>query len=399
MKQVIKNVLISLLSVSFTMLLSCSRDSGPQSTPPSSLNQEMRSIRSSVRQLFLYAWTSNSNVESIDKSTLSDLVKNLSQNFHKLDNIKDPRTKEYGFRAILQNQVSLLNQIQKDIDNGNVEFALWELRGVTHNCFYCHTRQLSSEDLFSTKLVLSDSSFDSRLAEAEYLVASRQFEEADKKLIQLSTEFSKLESGSALSVKAIKLWLLLKIRVKGDLKEASKELLELVNEDNKFNFESINLIKKWAADLSLLSEDASVSTVLPANINDKLKLVKKLLPNLNTLTTEQEDDNVLVKTIAATSILHNILLESPATPKEKDNAQEVMGMLGVAYSRITIPSLNSLSSSYLKQCINDFSSTKMSKICLKHYEDIYNFTHSGSSGLSNSLEEIKELDHLRKLAN
>jgi hypothetical protein len=357
------------------------------------LNQTMQSVQNTARKLFLYTWTTEDSLSDSDSKEVLKLVKELRTDFHKIDNDKTSKSQEIGFKSILNQQNKLLAEIQDNLENKNYEYAKWKLKGITHNCFMCHSRVPALQDKISQKIVINDSTFESRIAEIEYLVASRQFSKAEHDLYNLASDLSKNEFSQSSSLDSLRLWILLQVRVRGDFVKASHNLATILN-DGKFSIENKIILNHWISDLIKISqENFTQERYTNTSSDEKLKLIVELLGATDRKNTENEDDLNLVRSIFASSLLHQLHYEASDIKK----TQQILALLGISYSRINIPSLKSLSPNYYTECIEILPKTKWAKICFKNWEKDFEYLHTGSSGLRLTKEDLEKINHLKSL--
>ncbi len=376
-------------------LNACSIEDSKEGQSPNDLNisHQMKKIRNSADRLFYYTWNQDEELNESEKSDLVQIVSDLKNNFHKLKSINNQQANETGFQLILADQNKLLADIEDNLKNDKFDYARWQLKGVTHNCFSCHSRVPSLSDKIDLNLRINNTSFESKLAEVEFLVASRQFNNAENKLYHLAQELSSNDYRKGLAFDSIKLWILLQLRVTDDLQEAASNLSKLVDQST-FDEASKALIRHWAAEIEKLANTQKNSQTDKTS-NHNLESVKSILGNLTKYRSEEENNRDLVSSIYASSLLHQMQYED----KSKLNHQKLLALLGVTYSRITIPSLQALSMPYLEQCITITPHTKWSKICFINWKSTFDFNHTGSGGENLENTDYEKLNKLKSLSS
>jgi hypothetical protein len=348
------------------------------------LQKKMRDAYQVSAKLFSYVWNPSLFMDPATEKEVSSLLLRMKDDFHKIDSSdgQDP-----GFVIALGAQNRLIEDIIQRFDEGNKEYAWWKLKGVTHNCVACHSRFSSRTDFIGVDVVASDVTFESKIAVAEFLIASRQFSKASKELYRLAESLSKLEGGSSYAVQVLRLWLLVQVRVQESYHGAASELAR-IKDSGDFSVEQDNLISKWIVDLQgVQSEKAFV-------IKDPLYEAEMLLGTLIEDRTFAQDDEDLVKTVRAGAILHQFSLGDI----QKSKKPRLLMLLGVSYQRLTIPSLKALSPVYFEQCIREFPGTEESKIAYALYEKDFELLHTGSGGSHVSEDEVSLLEELRQIA-
>jgi hypothetical protein len=348
------------------------------------LQKQMRDAYLISAKLFSYVWNPTLFMDPATEKEVSRLLLRMKDDFHKIDSSdgKDP-----GFIIALGAQNRLIEDIVQRFDEGNKEYAWWKLKGVTHNCVACHSRFNSRTDFIGVDVIASDVTFESKIAAAEFLIASRQFSKASKELYRLAESLSNLEGGNSYAVQVLRLWLLVQVRVQESYHGAASELAR-IKDSGDFSVEQDTLISKWIIDLQgVQSEKAFV-------IKDPLHEAEMLLGALIEDRTFAMDDEGLVKTVRAGAILHQFSLGDTGKSKKA----KLLMLLGVSYQRLTIPSLKALSPVYFEQCIREFPGTEESKIAYALYEKDFELLHTGSGGSHISEDEVKLLKELRKVA-
>lgn len=369
-------------------LVSCTSDEPAKNkgSNDSVVANQMKKIGDSINGLFSYTWDRDHDLTESEKADFVQIVSNLKNNFHNIKSIESSETDEVGFQLILNDQNKLLTEIENNLNNDKFDYARWQLRGVTHNCFACHSRIPSLSDKIERNLKINGTSFEARLTEVEFLVASRQFETAENKLYNLAEQLSVKDDRKGLALDSIKLLVLLQLRVTNDLKEATAKLEDLIAKSS-FDAETNSLVKYWAEQLKVIAETRKRKFTLDS--------IEGILDDLEKYRTEEENDHDLVSSIYASSLLHQLQYVNESNLDH----QKLLALLGISYSRITIPSMQALSMPYLEQCIRNTPQTKWSNICFIHWKSIFDFNHTGSGGKKLEKAEEDKVNELNALAN
>lgn len=376
----------------FIFLSACSFDSTKNDKSKDDLKAPMRDAYKVSSKLFSYVWSPNLFMQDSNSKEISFLLTSLIDDFHSIDKFGSKKT-DPSFAIALNAQQRLLTDAHQRFNEGNKEYSWWKLKSLTHNCAACHSRFSSRVDFLGSYAAGNDTSFEAKLASSEFLIASRQFSKASNELISVAESVSSLAGGSTYALQALRLWLMLEVRVKESFHGAASELSRIVDSGN-LNQEQKSLISSWIVDLQ------SIQTLdKPSKSSDKFDQVKLLLGfdnnNLFEPRTIFQDDIDLVKTIRASALMHSLSFDSLSEVEKADN----LLFLGISYQRSTIPSFKDLSSLYFEQCIRQFPNTPQSKVAFQLFESDFHLLHTGSGGENVASDELEFLNELRKLSS
>lgn len=332
------------------------------------LQVKMIDAYQSSAKLFSYVWNPKLFMEKSSEPHVKKLLKNLSRDFHNIDNVKGI-SEDPGFEIALDAQNRLLNDIIDRFEDGNKEYAWWKLKGVTHNCVACHSRFSSNTDFIGINVQPADTSFEARLAAAEFLIASRQFSKADQELIMLAENLSQFDSSVSFSMEVLRLWLLVHVRVHETYHGAAVELSK-IKDSGKFIEEQKNVLSSWIIDLQTLQAEKRF------NFKNSIDEVVSLLGDLESERTFDQDDRSFVKTARASALLHTFALGDV----DKDEKPMLLLLLGASYQRMTIPSLKSLAPLYFEECIRSYPKSAAAKTAFQLFSWEFSFSHTGSGG-------------------
>ena len=379
--------LLVLLAV-FGLSSACTRMSEP--TESQGLKKRMRDAYMLTSELYTYVWTTKDFFDPRSEKRIALLLESLSKDFHAVSDLSSKLQQEPGFRIALQAQNSALKDIRNRFESGNKEYANWRLRGLAQNCVACHSRWGDTSSFFADVRFLHGSSTEERLARAEYLIATRQFDAASNELFGLAEGLSQVQSGSSSALESLKLWLVVEIRVKDRPEFAAKQLKSLIKGPIVFTNEELTVLDAWITDL-----ETSTQVIHPVNA-DTLTTSKGLLkPVINEVRVSVQEQN-LVKTLIATRLLHTYL---DSQQQQHDNRKEAMLLLSTAYTRLPILSLAVYAPLYLEQCIREFPGTQEAQNAYRLYRDQLEFDSTGSSGQNLEEQDIDLLRELRELAH
>lgn len=374
-----KNTKITLVILLFG--LACGQRPEPQS-----VREAMQNAYQDTKDLYGYLWTPGAFSNPENKQRIQVLLERLSSDFHNVKNVGAEMEREPGFQVSLATHRSLLSDVERQFRAGNIDYSAWKLRGLTASCIGCHSRQRVFVDFLGDMPSISDSSVESQQAQAEFLFASRQFEASRDKLVDLATLVGKSESGGSIAFDALKLWLVIEVRVRSRFAKAAYDLSSITKDLTALEpYEAAFL--KWKEDLNSLAKTHRADRI---SVKEAERLLIPVLKNELLKIDEQH----LVTTLAATAVLHQFL-ETPRTAQERRKA---VYLLALAYGHIPISALELFEEFYLEQCIREFPETQEARTAYIHLEDLLEQRNSGSSGIHMDEKDLKRLGTLRRLA-
>lgn len=346
------------------------------------LRSDMQQVYQVSSELFGYAWDQKKFEDPRAAQRIAELLDKLRTDFHEVRRDAPIAMFEPGFEASLKTTQETLADIQRRFVEGDRDYARWQLRGLTANCIACHSRMDVKAD-FTGKIPLpDDDSFESRLASAEFLMATRQFDKASDALYRLASSSGKKFPGEHDAFRALKLWLVIETRVKTRPEASISKLKALLKGDN-FSGVRKEAIKQWVEDLGQgYPEQSSVSTA------------KDLLEPVLGASAVQEHEEHLVTTLMATSMLHELLSEKIS----QDELRRGTYLLAVAYNCVPILSFEVYRPLYLERTIRMFPQTEEAQKAFVMYQEYLEYMNSGSGGVHLEHEDMRRLRELRHLA-
>ncbi len=375
--RLVKNV-IAVCLLGILLILGCSRSNGE-------LRSTMRSVYATTASLFRLAWRPTEFKDPKNEKRIKNSLESLIQSFHTVEGASEAYQREPCFLVTLNTHEAALRDISARFTDGKKDYAIWKLRALTSNCIACHSRYQVSTDFIGDEPIPVDASFSSKLAAAEFLIATRQFDRADKDLYELARTIVSLPGGSTDAIEALELWLLIEVRVKNRPLRAAERLEQYLNEAAP-SPEVRDTIQAWRSDL--LEIGAQQDGL------DGVQKARKLLHEVAGNVTIDQDKARLVPTLYASALLHSLL------QSELDSAtrREALYLLAVAYAHLPISSLEYFSELYLEQCIREFPGTEESKKSYSILESLIEFKSSGSSGVHVDPADAQLLKELKALS-
>ncbi len=356
----------------------------------------MRDIYQKTETLYSYIWDEKQFKDPANKAKIKELLDAIDQDFHQVDTIttvSDNKTakNDPSFIIALQSQSRLLKRAKTSLENGELDLSLFTLKGMTENCVSCHSRFNVTTDFVGTSVRSTDTSVEARLSEGEFLIATRQFKKAEDSLFQLAEELASLKSGTGASLDALRLWLLVKIRVQEEF-SSSADYLSKLKEKPAFTTNEKLIVSKWIVDLKDISVSKFSIKTDPTDI--QINKAKELLGDISNERLELDDEKDFIKTAFATAILHELLIREITEEERKT----VYLLISAAYSRITIPFLENLSSLYLETVIRTYPGSAEAKTAYQLFKRKFDYNHTGSGGESVEKTEEEFLNELRDLS-
>lgn len=349
--------------------------------PTKDFRANMREAQQLSNELFSYVWNPALFNSKENEPKISALLKELSKDFHEVKKTGTAFELEPGFQIVLSTQRELLKDISSRFNNGQKDYALWKLKGMGQNCIACHSRLNVPYDFFGDVTAKSAKTIEGEFSEAEFLFASRKFDQASKNFLEIAQKSAKLPGKSDFSVSALKYWLLIEVRVKARFTEAADSLNKLV-QANLYDQDKSEILNNWLEDLLKANE---TQEELLANMPD-------LLADAENINEKRERE--FVANIRATSMLHGFLDTNPLSTKRK----RALLNLGATYLKIPLPSLSVFGPMYLEQTIREYPKTKEAKLAYKLYKQNLEIEFTGSSGLNIDPQQKAKLDYLKKLS-
>ncbi len=349
------------------------------------IREEMRDVYVLSDELFSFAWSADESFSAEEKKRVSYLLARLDKDFHKVEKVAGSREIEPGFEQSLKSQQLMLRDIRKRLKGDNDEYTIWRLRGMMSNCVSCHSRFAQARDFPARGAKTDRDTFAGSLAEADFLVATRQFDKGSAALLRLARDTDNLGISAGDSFDALKHWLLVEVRVKARYLPAA-ETIKSIQRESRFDGYRDSILEAWVADLKDLAN-------FDGGAGD-LSYVGLLLENRLDNESIEAQERRLVKTLRATAILHQML----STKLPPEQRREALYLLGYAYEQIPIASLEGFGDAYLEQCIEDFPGTEQARKAYRLYKDSVEVQATGSGGIHLDDEQLNRLSELRKLA-
>lgn len=375
--------LLTLCALTSLLFVGCSPsgDSGE-------IRSEMQDAFKTTRDLYSYVWTPSRFSNPSNRTEILALLDRLLRDFHRVEKDAPAAYVDPGFEVSLQVNREILVDARARLADGESDYAGWRLKGLLDSCISCHTRyQVPVDFRGEAPDVRLQDTFASRFGLAEFHVASRQFDRASRLLIALAQGEAKIPNSSENVLRALKLWLVVQLRVKADPLVAAKTLGTLLKSERELSPDVRDILASWKSSLSRIPRQKAKATANEA--------ARALLAPVWGSSSVGTDDAHLPTTLRATTILHPLLTAKDLPETTRRTATH---LLGVAYSHVNIESLEVFRELYLEQCIREFPETKEARDCFLMLKSEVEFSSSGSSGLNLDDESRGKLNTLREIA-
>jgi hypothetical protein len=376
---------LTFVLLSLVLGFSSCRMFGP---PPAEGNrdfaQEMRDSYQAAYELFGRVWAPQPLAAPEEKQKVITLLERLSKNFHGVERKAGAAAYDAGFKVALELNQELLRDSKRRLESDDTEYAVWRLRGMMHNCVACHTRYQAPITFIGDIPRIESPTLEERLAIGDFLVASRQYEQASVSLLSLAGLRGTVSSTEQPEFRALKLWLVVQLR-DPKLFPMARKTLQVLIASGRYRGETGSVLKQWVADLKRFSKKSA----LPRTLSNARDVVDTLAEDSNILQDEQS----LVRSLIAVSALNSLL---PALSGAE--RREALYLLGIVYNRMQIRELGLFRNLFLEQCIREFPGTKEAQLSYQRYEQEISMQSTGSAGANITEEDEKKLHILRELA-
>ncbi len=300
----------------------------------------------------------------------------------------DPMLNQENFKFSRQILEEHIVDTERVFRLGNKAYARWQLNSTISLCMSCHSQMPASnrtfEDFQSLKI------FSSEFDQAEFLFATRKFDQAFNLYNQIVSGFPKNNARIEQVESSLEREVAYFSRIRRDPTAAiaqmkkhqkAKELPEHLQRN----------ISAWISQFTAWSKqkpfDAKAATE-----KQIIDFAKQNIELKSTTTSNASNPN-LVNYLRVSGILFEYLQSHPlskATP-------EVLYWLSICERSISSNFFYSLADLYLRECIVRYPGDAIAKKCFKEYEEETILGYTGSSGTNVPGEVRRDLNSLKKL--
>ena len=344
------------------------------------VKHEMHSLYEPFKELQPYIADSELFSATDNDKKIKELLSDLRSRFHSIESMPSRFRSQPGFDSNVQLVADLLDDASRRFTEGKKSYAWWRLRTLTGNCFGCHATyqvQATFEDSSSTDDHLDE------LKRARFLLATRQFKEAQESLIKvLGNPLFRLYH-----TEALRSLLIIFTRIDQSPKNAAATFEEILKTES-LPAEDQAEVKRWL--ISLKAWAAEKKPLQPTILNAEY-LVNGALKQK--IAAESRVDAVSL--LRGTALLHSMLERGGIKPEDRRAA---LYLLGASYSRLPMFFTTGWAEMYLEQCIDEFPGTDEAKKSYVMYQEITSQGFTGSAGTSIPADVQLHLDELKAKA-
>lgn len=352
--------------------------STPEGSADSSVAKEstwagsMRSLRDSLGKIEPLLFDSKKFEDPKNQDTLAAEIKNLSNNSKSVTHNPTLVGRDPTVRFVASQFAQDLQRADESFALGKKSFARYQLMKVTSYCVECHTRMEQGPEFRLSKgePFLKDLSAVDR---AEYLIASRRFEEAFAGLMQ-SLKKADAQTPPWQLDKMARLALMIAVQQELNL-EKTKTVLKTLEGNSATPFFLKAKVVTWRRSVANWQKEPAVQV-------DSLSQVRAL-----TAAKTSEVD-------AMRSV--NLILKNLSRELSLDELGESLYLAGQSYELLNEISPMALHENYYESCIRRAAKTKWGKLCYNRLAESIQFGYSGSGGVHIPIEVQMELDKLKK---
>ncbi|MDD2942657.1 MAG: hypothetical protein PHC51_06790 [bacterium] len=351
------------------------------------LSHDMRTAEKSFTALFEAAWSPDDTFFSEDNSQhILQQLDRLSGSLRHAEEITAKNSSDLTYQATFDAIETQLADARERFKAGQKDYSQWQIRRIGESCILCHTRYQATVDFVPDTIPETVPTWDNRFRQAQYLFSIRQFDKSSSEFLDLVTDG--LESGIPLAdiKQAAFYWLTIEIKVKNRLFSLNKKL-ERIAEHAPISGELQDIITQWSADSDMLLTERWMLLA-------PLRKARALTQDLSDEISIAEDENNLVKTLYASSILQG---ELPLLTNRGIQA-ELSYLAGLTYVHTPIPSLRPYGDLYLEQCILENPGTDYAQRAFLALYQQTRLMSTGSGGVHFDPADSSHLAHLKTLA-
>lgn len=319
-------------------------------------NASMQNLQKTLSELepFLFNLKEFNNP---DKQTfLREKFQQLAEESKNINHNPTLVSKDPTVRFVASRFQSDLERAEEAFSSGKTDFARYQLMKVTSSCIQCHTRMQQGPS-FSFKK--SESFFDlmSPSEQAEYLIASRRFDQAFD-LILKNIKNAKEGNPTNWQVENMAgLAMIVAVQYQQDQKKALK-VVEALEENESTPIYLRAKAQEWKRSLNAWKEEKKK----PRSFAELRKLLEKK-----------------VSEVDAMRVIPEVLdyLEGDLPPAAQG---EALLLAGEAYEVLNDVSIMDLHENYYESCILNAPHTPVAKKCYKKLESSVYLGYTGSGG-------------------
>jgi hypothetical protein len=358
----------------------------------------MRSILNSMVRLIPYISNRTRFEDPANRESIIAELINISIAFeqaHKMKKFKAP-----GLAPSVDTMKAHLTHTIEAMNTEHKVFALTRVKATTQLCMTCHEQfpEGTKLDLGSAWKNVDPKEFVDTMDKADFYYLTRNWDEASQLYLKaiknrIETHKNKKtwdENASDLYVfNGIKKLVLTHTLGHYDLDSLKKDLSQLAQE-KMISGLTRDRLDEWTKDIPNIQASIPAAFELSNDEETKVFITKNMEPFL---TEEEEMGSLELRALSGAGILKRYLFKNADTKL----APDILFWAARAERQIHRSLFFTFADIYLKDCITRYPKHPMAQRCYEEYESNIIFGHTGSAGTNIPMEELKELERLKKI--
>jgi hypothetical protein len=313
-------------------------------------------------------------------------LKTFTQVIKQADHDRTLNQENFRFtRQVLQNHIS---ETERVFRLGNKSYARWMMTSTVSICMSCHTQIPSTSRSFTD--FKNPKMFSSDFDEAEFLFATRAFEQGSAIYDHLITSYPKPRTRPEQIETALERQVAYYSRIKRDPSGALTKFRTYQKNKDLPVFAQKNLAS-WIQQFGDWSKQRSFDP-RSATENEIESFAEKYMDLNSTLMMEASNPR-LVSYLRVSGVLYEYLQTHPGTKI----TPKVLYWLSICDRSVNKGFFNSQADLYLRQCILEYPADPIAKKCYSAYEEETALGYSGSGGTHLPPEVVTDLKELKKI--
>jgi hypothetical protein len=338
-----------------------------------SWSASMQSLQKTLAELEPFLFNSKAFNDPSKQTFLKEKFESLAKESKNISHSPTLMDKDPTVRFVATQFAGDLARSSAAFNEGKTEFARYQAVKVTSSCIQCHTR-MQQGPAFTFSKTESFFSLMPPAEQAEYLIASRRFDQAFQLLVKYFEDPEK-EALSPWSLdKAAGLAMIIAVQYEQDIKKAEK-ISDLILKDKTKPLFLKEKAEQWKKSIAKWKAEKKK----PANLADLSNLLK---------TKESEVD--------AMRVIPEVL-KFLGKSRSASETGEALLLAGESYEMLNQISPMELHENYYESCIHNVPHTGVAKKCYKKLHNSVRVGYSGSRGTNIPVEVEVWLNKLKVL--
>jgi tetratricopeptide (TPR) repeat protein len=302
----------------------------------------------------------------------------------------DPLLKHENFkfsRQVLENHISETENVFK---SGNKAYARWMLNSTMSVCMSCHSQMPGPNRSFFE--FEKPESYFSEFEQAEFLFATRNFEEASKMYDKIINKNLKFDVKFQVE-KSLERQVAYYSRIKRDPTGAIKQFKKYLKVQN-LSESSLRDIKSWLEQFQKW-EKQEYFDARKSSESEIISFAKKNLDPNAQRSADKSYGPDLVTHLYVSGVLYEYLYSH----SEVKSTPDVLYWLAISDRFVNNNFFYSLADMYLRECMIKYPTHPVAKSCYSEYEKEMILSYSGSRGTQMPTDITEDLKYLKNLVN